>query len=117
MSACQAIEAACGVTVEGPIAGLRRLPQCGEWIESHALLPDRAGRRAGPLGPGVPRRRVARPGLDDAELTRQCEQAIGSYDPCISCSARFLDLTVERSLWIPNGAWFSCQVLAASRSW
>jgi sulfhydrogenase subunit alpha len=40
----------------------------------------------------------ARLGLDDAELTRQCEQAIRNYDPCISCSAHFLDLTVERSL-------------------
>jgi sulfhydrogenase subunit alpha len=59
----------------------------------------------------------ARLGLDDAELTRQCEQAIRNYDPCISCSAHFLDLTVERSLLIPNGAWFSCQVLAACRSW
>jgi coenzyme F420-reducing hydrogenase alpha subunit len=39
-------------------------------------------------------------GLDDAELTRQCEQAIRNYDPCISCSAHFLDLTVERSLFI-----------------
>jgi len=36
--------------------------------------------------------------LDDAELTRRCEQAIRNYDPCISCSAHFLDLTVERSL-------------------
>jgi coenzyme F420-reducing hydrogenase alpha subunit len=37
MSACAAIEAACGVTVDGPIADLRRLLYCGEWIESHAL--------------------------------------------------------------------------------
>jgi coenzyme F420-reducing hydrogenase alpha subunit len=37
MSACQAIEAACGVTVGGAIADLRRLLYCGEWIESHAL--------------------------------------------------------------------------------
>jgi sulfhydrogenase subunit alpha len=42
----------------------------------------------------------ARLDLDDAELTRQCEQAIRNYDPCISCSAHFLDLTVERSLFI-----------------
>jgi sulfhydrogenase subunit alpha len=40
----------------------------------------------------------ARLDLDDAELTRQCEQAIRNYDPCISCSAHFLELTVERSL-------------------
>ena len=37
MSACAAIEDACGVTVGGPIADLRRLLYCGEWIESHAL--------------------------------------------------------------------------------
>ncbi len=37
MSACQAIEAACGVEVDEPIRVLRRLLYCGEWIESHAL--------------------------------------------------------------------------------
>ncbi|HWB38434.1 MAG TPA: nickel-dependent hydrogenase large subunit, partial [Rugosimonospora sp.] len=37
MSACRAIEAACGVTVDGALADLRRLLYCGEWIESHAL--------------------------------------------------------------------------------
>jgi coenzyme F420-reducing hydrogenase alpha subunit len=34
--------------------------------------------------------------LAEDELTRQCEQAIRNYDPCISCAAHFLDLTVER---------------------
>ncbi len=37
MSACHAIEDACGVTVPEPVARLRRLIYCGEWIESHAL--------------------------------------------------------------------------------
>lgn len=37
MSACSAIEAACGVIVDDPIADLRRLIYCGEWIQSHAL--------------------------------------------------------------------------------
>jgi coenzyme F420-reducing hydrogenase alpha subunit len=37
MSACQAIEDALGVAVPEPIADLRRLLYCGEWIESHAL--------------------------------------------------------------------------------
>ncbi len=37
MSACRAIEDACGVTVGGQLAELRRLLYCGEWIESHAL--------------------------------------------------------------------------------
>ena len=37
MSACQAIEAACGVEVDDAIRTLRHLLYCGEWIESHAL--------------------------------------------------------------------------------
>ena len=37
MSACHALENACGVTVGGPLRDLRRLLYCGEWIESHAL--------------------------------------------------------------------------------
>ena len=37
MSACAAIEDACGVQVDEPIRLLRRLIYCGEWIESHAL--------------------------------------------------------------------------------
>jgi sulfhydrogenase subunit alpha len=37
MSACAAIEDACGVTVPDSIRALRRLLYCGEWIESHAL--------------------------------------------------------------------------------
>jgi sulfhydrogenase subunit alpha len=43
-------------------------------------------------------RRVAQAGLDlpDAELTWQCEQAVRNHDPCISCAAHFLDVTVAR---------------------
>lgn len=37
MSACHAMEAICGATVDGPLRELRRLLYCGEWIESHAL--------------------------------------------------------------------------------
>jgi sulfhydrogenase subunit alpha len=37
MSACLAIEDACGVSVTPDITELRRLLYCGEWIESHAL--------------------------------------------------------------------------------
>jgi sulfhydrogenase subunit alpha len=37
MSACEAIEDACGVAVDARVAELRRLLYCGEWIESHAL--------------------------------------------------------------------------------
>lgn len=35
--------------------------------------------------------------LDDPTLTSLCERVIRSYDPCISCSAHFLTLTVERT--------------------
>jgi coenzyme F420-reducing hydrogenase alpha subunit len=34
--------------------------------------------------------------LDDAALTSLCERSIRNYDPCISCSAHFLTLTIER---------------------
>lgn len=34
--------------------------------------------------------------LDDPALTALCERVIRSYDPCISCSAHFLTLTVRR---------------------
>jgi len=37
MSSVHAIEAALGVTVDGPLRALRRLIYCGEWIESHTL--------------------------------------------------------------------------------
>ena len=37
MSACQAIEALCGVALDPPLRDLRHLLYCGEWIESHAL--------------------------------------------------------------------------------
>jgi len=35
--------------------------------------------------------------LGDQQLTWQCEQAIRNYDPCISCTTHFLDLTVDRA--------------------
>ena len=37
LSACAAVEDACGVVVPEPIQALRRLIYCGEWIESHTL--------------------------------------------------------------------------------
>ncbi len=49
MSAVHAMEAALGITVDGPLRALRRLLYCGEWIESHVLhvymlhLPDFLG--------------------------------------------------------------------------
>jgi coenzyme F420-reducing hydrogenase alpha subunit len=53
MSACRAIEDACGVTVPEPVNALRRLLYCGEWIESHVLhvyllhAPDYLGYQSG----------------------------------------------------------------------
>ena len=43
-------------------------------------------------------RRLVAANLDlaDHPLTSLCERAIRNYDPCISCSAHFLDLTVDR---------------------
>lgn len=37
LSACRAVEDACGVGVDGQLAALRRLLYCGEWIESQTL--------------------------------------------------------------------------------
>ncbi len=37
MSACAAVEDACGAVVDDEIWDLRRLLYCGEWIQSHAL--------------------------------------------------------------------------------
>lgn len=34
--------------------------------------------------------------LSDAELQHRCEQAVRSYDPCISCATHFLRLEVKR---------------------
>ncbi len=44
-------------------------------------------------------RRVAEANLDldDAALTSLCERVIRNYDPCISCAAHFLTLTVNRA--------------------
>ena len=36
--------------------------------------------------------------LSHAELTHQCEIAIRTYDPCISCATHFLDLEVEHRM-------------------
>ena len=35
--------------------------------------------------------------LSKEDLTWKCEQAIRNYDPCISCSCHFLNLTIDRS--------------------
>jgi coenzyme F420-reducing hydrogenase alpha subunit len=40
---------------------------------------------------------AARLSLPHERLTWECEQAIRSYDPCISCAAHFLDLQIRRA--------------------
>ena len=44
-------------------------------------------------------RQVAQEALElgDDELQWRCEQAVRNHDPCISCAAHFLDITVESS--------------------
>ncbi len=44
-------------------------------------------------------RRVAQAGLDlpDDQLAWRCEQAVRNHDPCISCAAHFLDVSVVRT--------------------
>ena len=34
--------------------------------------------------------------LDDQEMAQRCERLVRNYDPCISCSTHFLQVTVER---------------------
>jgi coenzyme F420-reducing hydrogenase alpha subunit len=43
-------------------------------------------------------RQVVEAGLEltDAELTARCELAIRNHDPCISCAAHFLTLSIDR---------------------
>ena len=73
------------IDAAGLIADARIVPPTSQNHGGHRGRPARASPEA-------------RLDLDDAELTRQCEQAIRNSDPCISCAAHFLDLTVERSL-------------------
>ncbi len=56
MSACLAMEDACGIEVSDAVASLRRLLYCGEWIQSHAL---HVCRTASAVSPGCPASCVA----------------------------------------------------------
>ena len=82
MSACNAIEAACGVTVDGPIADLRRLLYCGEWIESHTLhvyllhAPDFLG-YDGAIELATAHRDLVQRGLDLKKIGNQLVELIG----------------------------------------
>jgi len=68
----------------------------GEGIIRHARIvppPRRTSspsRRPSPGGPGSL-------DLSDDELGWRCEQCVRNHDPCISCAAHFLDITVVRA--------------------
>ncbi|HUY21684.1 MAG TPA: Ni/Fe hydrogenase subunit alpha [Acidimicrobiales bacterium] len=82
MSACLAMEDACGVTVSEPVAALRRLLYCGEWIQSHALhvyllhAPDFLGCQDAVELAGIDRAAVER-GLELKRTGNQLMQAVG----------------------------------------
>jgi len=82
MSACNAIEALCGVTVDGPLADLRRLLYCGEWIESHSLhiyllhAPDFLG-YDGAIELAADHRDLVRRGLELKKIGNQLVELIG----------------------------------------
>ncbi len=65
-------------------------------IETARIVPPTAQNQAG-IEDDLRRFVADRLDLDDERLTRECEQAIRNYDPCISCATHFLDLVLERS--------------------
>ena len=82
MSACAAIEDACGVTVTQPVKDLRRLIYCGEWIESHALhiyllhAPDFLGYSSG-IEMAAHRRDIVEHGLAMKKAGNAIMEAVG----------------------------------------
>jgi len=71
-----------------------RLDQDGH-IESAAIVPPTSQNQAA-IEADLRRTAAARLQLPDAELTAACERTIRNYDPCISCSAHFLKLLIDR---------------------
>jgi coenzyme F420-reducing hydrogenase alpha subunit len=82
MSACQALEAACGVTLAGPLRDLRHLLYCGEWVESHVLhvhllhAPDFLGYESGIALAADHRAEVAR-GLELKKIGNRIVEVVG----------------------------------------
>ncbi len=82
MSACNAIESLCEVTVDGPLADLRHLLYCGEWIESHSLhiyllhAPDFLG-YDGAIEIATAHRDLVQRGLDLKKIGNQLVELIG----------------------------------------
>jgi coenzyme F420-reducing hydrogenase alpha subunit len=82
MSACNAIESLCEVSIDGPLADLRRLLYCGEWIESHSLhiyllhAPDFLG-FDGAIEIATAHRDLVQRGLDLKKIGNQLVELIG----------------------------------------
>ena len=82
MSACNAIESLCEVTVDAPVTDLRRLLYCGEWIESHSLhiyllhAPDFLG-YDGAIEIATAHRDLVQRGLDLKKIGNQLVELIG----------------------------------------
>ena len=82
MSACNAIESACGISVDGPLADLRQLLYCGEWIESHTLhvyllhAPDFLGYE-GAIELATAHRDIVQRGLDLKKIGNQLVELVG----------------------------------------
>ena len=82
MSACQALEAACGVQVDEEIRRLRHLLYCGEWIESHVLhihllhAPDFLGYPSG-LTMAVDHRFEVERGLELKKIGNRIVEVVG----------------------------------------
>jgi coenzyme F420-reducing hydrogenase alpha subunit len=83
ISACNAIEDACGVVVDEEIIELRRLLYCGEWIANHALhiyvmhAPDFLG-HPGVVGLARAHPALVKRGLDLKKTGKSLVEAIGS---------------------------------------
>jgi sulfhydrogenase subunit alpha len=85
MSACAAIEDACGVAVDEPIRLLRRLIYCGEWLESHALhvfllhAPDFLGYESG-IAMARDHRAVVEQGLQIKKAGNELIRVVGGRE-------------------------------------
>jgi coenzyme F420-reducing hydrogenase alpha subunit len=67
----------------------------GGLISSATIIPP-TSQNQGAIEDDLRRVAAANLDLDDTSLTCLCERVIRNYDPCISCAAHFLRLTVER---------------------
>jgi coenzyme F420-reducing hydrogenase alpha subunit len=86
---------ACTEAPRGILYQRYRLDEAGSIMEARIVPPTSQNQ----LSIEEDLREMATCSLDLAEdvLRDRCEQTIRNYDPCISCSAHFLKLTVQRS--------------------